>query len=370
IGIIYVISMEIKSVKLNNYRNYTEEKVYFSPKLNVLLGKNAQGKTNLLEAIYFCSIAKSPRTKKETDLIKWEKDGANILLEFNTKAGEKKIEIAFKKKGKKIVKLNKINILKIADLIGAIKCVYFSPDELKLVKDAPQDRRKFLDTDISQLDKNYFYSLLKYNKILDSRNKLLKEEKDSTALKETLKIWSTQLAKVGAKIILKRIKFLDELKEFARRSHAYLTNGEEDLVLSYQGIIGENEEEIEKKLLDEYKKTEEKDIKLGFTNIGPHRDDIEMLVNNVDIRTFGSQGQHRTVALSLKLAELEIFKIESGEYPVLLLDDVLSELDKDRQSKLLDITNKIQTIMTTTNVNEYLLDKATIIRVDEGKIIR
>lgn len=362
--------MKINSIKLNNYRNYTEEKVYFSPSLNVLLGKNAQGKTNLLEAIYYCAVAKSPRTTKESELVKWNCDSANILLDYETKAGNKKIEIMLKRRGKKIVKVNRVNILKIADLVGAVKCVYFSPDELKLVKDAPQDRRKFLDTDISQLSKNYFYLLLKYNKILESRNKLLKETLDTNTLEQTLPIWTIQLANVGAKIISWRIKFLEKLKVYAKNSHAYLTSSQENLELEYQGIVGESEQEIESKLLKEYELSKPKDIKLGYTTVGPHRDDIAMLVDGVDIRTFGSQGQHRTVALSLKLAELEIFKDECGEYPILLLDDVLSELDKDRQSRLLEKIREIQTILTTTNVNEYLLDNATIIRVEDGKVIR
>ncbi len=362
--------MKINSIKLTNYRNYTEEKVYFSPNLNVLLGKNAQGKTNLLEAIYFCAVAKSPRTSKESELVNWQKDFAQIMLDYSTRAGEKKVEITLKKRGKKIVRLNKINILKIADLVGAVKCVYFSPDELKLVKDAPQDRRKFLDTDISQIDKNYFYNLLKYNKILDSRNKLLKEQKDVEVIKQTLPIWSTQLAQTGAKIIASRIKFLQKLTLYAMESHAYLTDNSEKLELNYQGVVALTEKDIEAKLLQQLSLSEEKDLRLGYTTVGPHRDDIEMKVNNIDIRAFGSQGQHRTVALSLKLAELEIFKDECGEYPILLLDDVLSELDIDRQSKLLEKTKQIQTIMTTTNTNEYLLDKATIIRVEDGKVIR
>lgn len=362
--------MKISSIKLTDYRNYSLEKVYFSPNLNVLLGKNAQGKTNLLEAIYFCSVAKSPRTNKENDLICWNKDEANILLDYETIAGQKKIEIFLKRKGKKIVKLNRINILKIADLIGSVKCVYFSPDELKLVKDAPQDRRKFLDTDISQLSKNYFYLLLKYNKILENRNKLLKEQQNISALKETLPIWTQQLASVGAKIIIRRIQFLEKLKVYAKNSHNFLTNNGENLELEYQGFTGENEQEIETKLLEEMKKSEEKDIRLGYTTIGPHRDDIIINVNSIDIRTFGSQGQHRTVALSLKLAELEIYKDECGEYPILLLDDVLSELDKSRQERLLEKTRQVQTILTTTNVNEFLLNNATIIRVDNGKVIR
>lgn len=362
--------MEIKSIKLTNYRNYATEVAYFSPTLNVLLGKNAQGKTNLLEAIYFCAVAKSPRLSKESELIKWGMDSANILLNFNTLAGEKKVDITLKKRGKKVVKINKINILKIADLVGSIKCVYFSPDELKLVKDAPSDRRKFMDTDLSQLSKNYFYLLLKYNKILESRNKLLKDTQDIATLSQTLPIWTSQLASVGAKIIFRRIKFLEKLKVYAKQSHLFLTDNSENLDISYQGITGNSEQEIEQKLLHELNLAQQKDIKLGYTTIGPHRDDIQMICNNIDIRTFGSQGQHRTVALSLKLAELEIFKDECGEYPILLLDDVLSELDTTRQSRLLEKTRQVQTILTTTNVNEYLLDSATIIRVDNGKVIR
>lgn len=362
--------MEIKNIKLTNFRNYSKEVVYFSPNLNVLLGKNAQGKTNLLEAIYFCAVAKSPRTNKESELVKWSEDSGNILVDYSTIAGNKKIDITLKKRGKKIVKVNKINILKIADLVGSIKCIYFSPDELKLVKDAPQDRRKFMDTDISQLSKNYFYLLLKYNKILESRNKLLKENKDINALKETLPIWSMQLANIGAKIIIRRIRFLNKLKVYAKNSHSFLTDNLENLDLNYQGVVGETEQEIEQKLLTELNNIQDKDIRLGYTTVGPHRDDIEMLVDNVDIRAFGSQGQHRTVALSLKLAELEIFKEECGEYPILLLDDVLSELDMSRQSRLLEVAQKVQTILTTTNVNQFFLDKATIIRVDNGKVIR
>ncbi len=362
--------MEITSIKLTNYRNYTDEKVYFSPKLNVLLGRNAQGKTNLLEAIYFCAVAKSPRTSKESELINWQSDYANILVDYKTRAGDKKVEITLKKRGKKIVRVNKVNILKIADLVGAVKCVYFSPDELKLVKETPQDRRKFMDTDISQLSKNYFYLLIKYNKILENRNKLLKEQSNVEVLKQTLPIWTMQLASCGAKIIFRRIKFLEKLKVYAKQSHNFLTSNLEDLELKYQGITGASEEEIEKLLLKGLNESEEKDIRLGYTTVGPHRDDIEILCNNIDIRAFGSQGQHRTVALSLKLAELEIFKDECGEYPILLLDDVLSELDIDRQTKLLEKTREIQTIMTTTNVNEYLLDNATIIRVENGKVTR
>lgn len=360
--------MKINSIKLTNFRNYAYEKAYFSPLLNVLVGQNAQGKTNLIEAIYFCAVAKSPRASKENELIMWNNDRAKIELDFETNAGKKQIEIVINKVGKKNVRINQINILKIADLVGACKCVYFSPDELKLVKDAPNDRRKFLDTDISQLSKNYFYLLIKYNEILANRNKLLKESTNINLLKETLPIWSEQLADTGSKIIIRRLRFLAKLKLYAKEKHDVLTSNKENLEIEYSGLTGENENEIKEKFTKLLIESEDKDIKLGYTTIGPHRDDLKLIVNNIDIRSFGSQGQQRSVALSLKLAELEIFKEECGEYPILLLDDVLSELDDKRQSTLINMLTSVQTIITTTDLNEGFFESGNIMHIQNGKI--
>ena len=360
----------VKEIKLNHFRNYDQESVKLSPNINLIVGKNGQGKTNLLEAVYYSAIGKSSKTSRDAELINWSKDRASFCIDFEKKSGTKKIEIIFSRQTKKIVQINSVNLLKISDLLGNLNVVFFSPDELKLVKDAPQDRRKFLDTDISQLSKNYFYNLTKYNKILDQRNKLLKTAQNVEILEQTLPIWDIQLADVGSKIVFERIKFLNKLKEIAKKVHAYLTSNKEELEMSYAGIIGENAEEIKNQILNELKKCREKDIKLGFTNIGPHRDDIKLVVNGVDIRSFGSQGQQRTVALSLKLAELEIFKEEVGEYPVLLLDDVLSELDQERQQRLLSYCKKLQTIITATQYDPFMFQNANIIKIENGKLLQ
>jgi len=359
--------MKIKKIKLVQFRNYKKETIEFKDGLNVLVGANAQGKTNLLEAIYFSCIGKSPRTKKETDLILWNTDSAKIEIELEKKEGTKKIEIFLNKKGKKNIQINGVNILKISELIGTLNCVFFSPDELKLVKESPQDRRRFMDIDLSQLSKNYFYLINTYNKVLSHRNKLLKDTKSFDVLKETVYIWDTQLAELGAKIIIRRIRFLNALKLYAKKTHFELTDNKEELELSYDGIVEEKEEQIKERLKKEYVETLEKDFKLGFTTTGPHRDDIKILINKIDVKTFGSQGQQRTVALSLKLAELEIFNSERGEYPILLLDDVLSELDEARKQKLLEKIKNVQTIITTTSFTKT--NGINLFTVKDGTII-
>ena len=358
--------MNIKKIKLINFRNYKNETILLDNGLNVLLGENAQGKTNLIEAIYFSCISKSPRTKRENELILWGEETAKIELEIEKKEGTKKIEITLPQKGKKTIKINGVNLVKIGELIGTLNCVFFSPDELKLVKESPQDRRRFMDIDLSQLSKNYFYLLNTYNKNLAHRNKLLKDTKSLDVLKQTVSIWDTQLAKIGSKIIIRRIRFLNALKVHAKTIHLELTSGKEILELNYDGLRGQNEQELEQILLNEYTNTLEKDFKLGFTNTGPHRDDIKILINETDAKSFASQGQQRTIALSLKLAELEIFKNECGEYPVLLLDDVLSELDDNRKQKLLQKTSQVQTIITTTSFVSG--QKAKLLKIKNGTV--
>ena len=362
--------MNVTELKLNNFRNYGVQNIKLSPGINLLVGKNGQGKTNLLEAIYFSAIGKSPRTSREAELINWQQSKGSFVVYFEKNSGKKEIEVVFSKGTKKSVRVNGVNLLKIGDLLGNINVVYFSPDELKLIKDAPQDRRKFLDTDISQLSKNYFYLLTKYNKIIDQRNKLLKTVLDRKTIEQTLPIWDTQLADVGSKIIVYRLDFINKLKSIAKEAHSYLTKGVEDLQIEYAGTVGETEEIIKQKLLKELALCKDKDLKLGFTNVGPHRDDIKLVVNNVDIRSFGSQGQQRTVALSMKLAELEIFREEIGEYPILLLDDVLSELDQDRQNRLVTYAKKLQTIITTTQYDPFMFEQANIIKIENGKVLK
>lgn len=353
--------MKVKSLKLNNYRNYSGVQVDFSDGLNIIKGSNAQGKTNLIEAIYMCSIGKSLRASKERQTIKWNEERAKIELEVEKKFGKSTIEIILSKSEKKTVRINKIPIKKIGELMGELNAVFFSPDELKLIKESPEDRRRFMDISISQMSKAYFYLLSKYEKILANRNKLLKQGLEREKLIDTLSIWNEQLARTGSKIILSRIHFLEKLAPYAELSHKYLTSDAETLALEYTGLKGETEEEIKQKFLEALDKSLEKDLKLCFTSVGPHRDDIKVSVNGIDVRAFGSQGQQRTCALSLKLAELEIIEQHTGEKPILLLDDVLSELDSSRKKRLLNFCKKTQTFLTCTEF-EGSADRVFIIK--------
>jgi len=358
--------MNIESLTLTNFRNYSTQSVKFSPKLNVIIGKNAQGKTNLLEGVFLSAIGRSPRTTKDKDLINWNSSFAKIQLEVNKLQGKAEIEIYLFKDQNKAIKINRIGIKKIGQLFGTLNAIYFSPDELKLIKDSPDERRKFMDIDLCQFDRNYFYDLATYNQILQQRNKLLKTPNADT-IKDTISIWNEQLAISGAKIILSRLKLIEKLKVHANNVHKILTSESEDLILSYQGYTAETENDLKLLLLKKYEESIDKDIKLGFTTVGPHRDDIKITSNGIDLRSFGSQGQQRTGALSLKLAELAVFKDNIGEYPVLLLDDVLSELDTTRQNKLLEIVSNIQTIITCTDFAFNI--PHTRFEVQNGKII-
>lgn len=340
--------MEIKSLELSNFRNYSNQKIKLAPHLNIIVGNNAQGKTNILEGVFVCAIGKSPRVTKDKDMIKWNCSFGKITLEILKTAGQKKIELYLFQNQNKAIKINGITINKISELLGEFNAVYFSPDELKLVKESPDERRRFMDLSLSQFNKNYFYALRKYNEILAQRNKLLKTSNNAKVVADTISIWDEQLASVGATLIEDRIEFIENIKKPANEAQKYLSGNKENLELSYAGMVGENVEEIKQKLLTGYTENLDKDMTLGYTTIGPHRDDIKIVVDDVDVRHFGSQGQQRTTALALKLAELEVFKENTGEYPVLLLDDVLSELDQERQTKLLKRVSKIQTILTCT----------------------
>ena len=357
--------MIVKCIELDNYRNYQKERVEFSDGLNVIVGSNAQGKTNLLEAIYMCSIGKSIRAGKERQVINFNADKAKIKLNIQSKFSKSIIEVVLSKSLKKEVRINKIPIKKIGELMGELKAVFFSPDELKLVKESPEDRRRFMDISLSQMSKQYFYLLGKYEKVLANRNKLLKQELNKETIKETIDIWNEQLSTIGSKIILQRIKFLENLAPYADLAHKYLTEEKESLKLEYVGFKGETEEEIKQKFLKELEKNIDKDIKICYTSAGPHRDDIKVVLNDIDVRTYGSQGQQRTAALSLKLAELEIIERQTGEKPILLLDDVLSELDSKRKKRLIAFSKKTQTFLTCTDF-DFSADKFIV--VENGKI--
>jgi len=357
--------MRINKIELQNYRNYASQIVEFNDGLNVVLGKNAQGKTNLVEAINFCSIGRSFRTSKDKELIKFNEEKARIYLEIEKESGKSNIEVIISNNQKKIVRINSYSILRMGELMGELNCILFSPDNLKMIKEGPQDRRRFIDMDLSQMSKVYFYNLLKYEKILAQRNKLLKTCSDKVVARNGIEVWNEQLSQVGAKIIYERRKFIEMLSEIALDIHKKLTNGEEILAVGYDGITGTSVDEIYRTFYDKLTASIDKDIMLGYTSVGPHRDDMKIVCNSIDARAYGSQGQQRTVALSLKLAELEFFNMEKHEYPVLILDDVLSELDETRSRMLLDNTRHVQTILTGTQFFDYNC-KYTLFNVSQG----
>ncbi len=359
--------MYIDGLQLNNYRNYGSLRLGFSPGLNVFTGANAQGKTNLLEAVYFCSIGRSMRTPKDKELIRWGQERANIVATIVGRGGKNKVQIVLDKKENKRVAIGGAQVHKLGELMGVIMTVLFSPDEIAIIKEAPGDRRRFMDIAICQLSRAYFYLLSRFNKTLAQRNRLLKSKADG----DTLDVWDSQLATVGAKVIKTRRGFIKRLGLLAEKSHEYLTSGKEKLSLGYESVDGETESEIYENLLIELKKSRERDLLHGFTHIGPQTDDFSALIDGIDARKYGSQGQQRTVALSLKLAQLDLFYEETGEYPLLLLDDVFSELDAERQGKLISRLSKHQTIITCTHIEERLKDyfsSAKFFKVENGVI--
>ena len=354
--------MFIKSLYLKNFRNYREEQIEFTDGINILTGINAQGKTNAAEAIFFLCTGYSPRANRDKLLVRHGEEEAIIKGVASSRYGDVSVRINFNKQDKKSIYINELQVLKIGELMGNINSVFFNPSELKLVQESPEDRRRFLNVSLSQMSKSYFYALQRYNKILSQRNNLLKDP-DKYIIKETLPIWDTQLSKEAAKIIKARNEFLTEISPIAENKHALLSDGKETLKMKTESGYYGTEEEIAYALKEDLKTGLERDMRLGFTSIGPHRDDIKFTLNGDDVRVFGSQGQQRTVALSLKLAETETFYNRFGEYPILILDDVLSELDKKRQRKLISAVEHVQTVFTATGLDRTVFKGKTFNRI-------
>lgn len=362
--------MFIKSLELKNFRNYEQEKITFSDGINILTGANAQGKTNAAEAIFFLCTGYSPRANKDKLVIKNGADSAEIKGEASSLYGDVSVEINFDKFDKKSIYVNGAKVSKIGELMGNINSVFFTPQELKLVQESPEDRRRFLNISLSQMSKNYFYALQRYNKILLQRNNLLKDS-DEFLIRDTLYVWDDTLSEQASKIICARNDFLTRLAPIAEQKHALLSDGKETLTMKTEsGYVG-SEKEVAEKLKADLKNNLSRDIRLGFTSIGPHRDDIKFSLNGEDVKVYGSQGQQRTVALSLKLAETEIFFNRFNEYPILILDDVLSELDKKRQRKLLSCVKNLQTVFTSTELDRSVFRSHDFnrIKVNNGKIV-
>ena len=359
--------MRIKNLKLKNFRNYVDEPVSFSDGLNVLFGRNAQGKTNCAEAVFYLCTGVSPRSSRDKQLIRHGQQFAEISAVADGRYGEVELYAKICENSRE-VRLNGTKITKNADILGNIYGIFFSPHELRLIQDGPDERRRFLNVSISQLSKPYYVALSRYKKILEQRNNLLKE-KDISLIYDTLPVWDEQLAKYAAIVAYKRAEFVEKLAPIANRIHSHLTDGAENLKVSLDKKYKGDEKELEQKFYDEFSANYERDIRLGFTASGPHRDDLDIEIDGVDAKNFASQGQTRTAALSLKLAEVEIFKDVSGEYPVLILDDVMSELDLPRRKKLVGYTKELQTILTCTHAERVLYGSiANKIKIEGGKI--
>lgn len=360
--------MRIKKLLLKNFRNYAGELFEFSDGLNVLYGKNAQGKTNCAEAVFYLCTGASPRAKKDKQLIKSGEESAYIRAEAESRYGSVSIEANIFE-NRREVRVNGVKISKNAELLGNINSVFFSPGELRLIQDGPDERRRFLNVSNSQMSRSYYTALIRYNKILEQRNALLKN-RDIDLIYETLPVWDEQLAHYAAVLVDKRKEYIEMLAPLAREKHAYLTDRAEKLEITSEKCYGKNTAETESALFAEFSENYERDIRLGFTASGPHRDDIKVLIDGAEARVYGSQGQARTAALAIKLAEVEIFKTLSGEYPVLILDDVMSELDLSRRKKLLGKIEGIQTVLTCTHAEKVLYGKeCNKIRIANGKIV-
>lgn len=353
--------MMIKSIELKNYRNYDHLKIEFTKGTNILFGDNAQGKTNVLESAYVSGTTKSHKGSKDKDMIQFGKEESHIRTFVVKNDKEFQIDIHLKKNRSKGIAVNRIPIKKAGALFGILNIVFFSPEDLNIIKNGPSQRRRFLDLELCQLDKIYLSDLANYNKILNQRNKLLKDLIFRRELIDTLSVWDMQLVDYGQRIIRRRSAFINELSEIVYSIHKKISGNREELKLTYEPSV--SVEQFEQEL----SRVREKDRKYCQTSVGPHRDDLLFQIGNVDIRTFGSQGQQRTSALSLKLSEIELVKNLIHDTPVLLLDDVLSELDSSRQNYLLGSIHNIQTIITCTGLDEFVKNRFQIDRVFEVK---
>lgn len=343
--------MYVRSLKLRNYRNYSELELALQPGINIFLGPNAQGKTNVVEAVYYASLGHSHRTHLDTELIRWDAGEGCIILDFDRRGVMNHLEFQFSRAKRRRILLNG-HPIRLKELIGSINTVLFSPEDLFLIKGAPAGRRRFLDGEISQASPAYYHELVEFNRIISQRNSLLKRIRERRADKSMLALWDEQLVASAEKIIRKRIEAVRKLNMLANLMQRRISSDQENLTVSYEIHGGEDMTKGFASWYNEMlRKSQETDILRGSTSYGPHHDDLVLTVNGINLRTFGSQGQQRTGVLSLKLAELEFLRSETGEYPILLLDDVMSELDVKRRQQLLQFIRRerIQTLITATD---------------------
>ena len=370
--------MKLTNLQLQNFRNYESVQLEFTDGVHVFIGENAQGKTNLMESIYALAMTKSHRTTNDKELIGWNKEFATIKGTVEKTATKTNLELQFSKKGK-IAKVNYLEQKRLSSYLGNLNVILFAPENLTLVKGSPQNRRKFVDMELGQMSSLYLYDLVEYNRVLKQRNTYLKQ----LAIKkkqpdEYLEVLSEMLSELASKIVFHRLDFMKQLEALAIPIHDQLSLGREKFSVSYQATIpledGLTPSQMKEIYIDQFKKNQSREADQATTLIGPHRDDLIFYLNEIPVQTYGSQGQQRSTVLSLKLAEIELMKLSTGEYPLLLLDDVLSELDDDRQTHLIKaIENKVQTFITTTSldgIKQQFINEPVVIPIEKGTILK
>lgn len=367
--------LAVQTLNLKQYRNIQEVQLNCEQAVHFFVGPNAQGKTNLLESLYVVALGKSHRTRSHTELIQFGQSLAKVEATIKRQGHQERLAVLISSQGKKVTK-NGIEQKKLSQYIGTLPAIMFAPEDLALVKGSPGVRRRFLDMEIGQVSPAYLYDLSRYNKLIQQRNRLLKQAPHQ--LNELLDVLNEQMTPIIVNIWKKRLFFLKELNKWAQMTHQAITQQKEALTLHYQATFPLHEHmsssELTSLLQAELERIREKEISRRVTLIGPHRDDVRLRLDEMDVNTFGSQGQQRTVALSLKLAEIELIYHTMGVYPILLLDDVLSELDDHRKTHLFQaIEGRVQTFVTTTSldgIDTAVIQRAKVYQVHQGTILK
>ncbi len=364
--------MRITRIQLKNFRNYESAEIAPCPGVTVLYGNNAQGKTALVEAVILCCTGRSHRTPRDRELIRWEQPAGRVQVDVERADGSHEIDLTLNPAARKTVKIGGRTLQRTGELMGHMNGVLFAPEDLRIVKDGPAERRRFIDMELSQIRPGYYYALQLYNRALNQRNHLLREIGLHPALRDTLDEWDAQLARYGADIMERRRAFIAQISASAEASHHEISGGAERLTAAYQPAIQTEESgaALRDTIMRALRMARENDIRRGTSSVGPHRDDLILLLSGMDVRAYGSQGQQRTAALSLKLAELDIMHREIGEWPVLLLDDVMSELDPGRRRQLLRRFEGVQTIVTCTDMSDLAdAEIGAAYQIDHGTIV-
>jgi len=370
--------MRLKRLELRAFRNYGELALDVGAGVNILLGPNAQGKTNLLEAIHVLALARSHRTSNDRELIAWDRDSAWVKGEVERRHGGVTLELELTPRGKK-ARVGGVEQRRLSDFVGRLNVVLFAPEDLDIVKGPPVVRRRFMDMEIGQTHPGYLHDLLQFHRVLEQRNRFLKTADPGRSASGELDVWNEQLALYGVRMMRRRERFIRKIRPLAGEIHAGVTRSAETLTVEYKPSFGTAEQvagEDDSSLIEQFMlmltQSKEQEFRRGVTLVGPHRDDVRLLIDGRDAQSYGSQGQQRTAALSLKLAELELVREEIGEYPLLLLDDVLSELDPARQAQLVEaFRSRVQTFITTTSLDGLdlgRLEDAVVCQVRQGRI--